>query len=68
MPLLLAPHLGRLSETQDLSMVILAFFTMLSFITFYLIYFRLYKERSEILNDYKENFLNKKIYIKFEVV
>jgi hypothetical protein len=62
MPLPLAPDISRLSETQDLSMAILAVFTMVSFITFYLIYFRLYKERSEILNEYKENFLNKKIY------
>jgi hypothetical protein len=62
MPLPLAPDISRLSETQDLPMAILAVFTMVSFITFYLIYFRLYKERSEILNEYKENFLNKKIY------
>jgi len=68
MPLLLAPHIGRLSETQGLSMAILSFFTMVSFIAFCLIYFRLYKDRSEILNDYKENFLNKKLDLKFEVV
>jgi preprotein translocase subunit YajC len=66
MPLLLAPHISRLGETQELSMAILAFFTMLSFIAFYFIYFRLYKDRSKILNDYKENFLNKKLNLKFE--
>jgi hypothetical protein len=68
MPLLLAPHISRLGETQDLSMAILAFLTMVSFIAFYFIYFRLYKDRSKILNDYKENFLNKKLNLKFEFV
>jgi hypothetical protein len=68
MPLLLATNFNELIETQDLSMAILAFFTMVSFITFYLIYFRLYKDRSEILNDYKKNFLNKKLGLEFEVV
>jgi ABC-type multidrug transport system fused ATPase/permease subunit len=68
MPLVLAPHIGRLSETQGLSMAILAFFTMVSCIAFYFIYFRLYKNRSEILDEYKENFLNKKLELKFEIV
>ena len=68
MPLVLAPHIGRLSETQSLSMAILAFFTMVSCIAFYFIYFRLYKNRSEILDEYKENFLNKKLELKFEIV
>jgi hypothetical protein len=68
MPLLVASHIGRLRETQGLSMVILAFLTMVSFIAFYFIYFRLYKDRSKILNDYKENFLNKKLNLKFEFV
>jgi hypothetical protein len=68
MPLLLALHIGRLSENQGLSMIILAFFTMVSCIAFYFIYFRLYKDLSEILNNYKENFLNKKLDLKFEIV
>jgi Ca2+/Na+ antiporter len=68
MPLVLAPHIGRLTETQSLSMAILAFFTMVSCIAFYFIYFRLYKNRSEILDEYKENFLNKKLELKFEIV
>jgi hypothetical protein len=68
MPLLVASHIGRLRETQGLSMAILAFFTMVSCIAFYFIYFRLYKNRSEILDEYKENFLNKKLELKFEIV
>ncbi|PKG44106.1 hypothetical protein [Psychroflexus sp. MES1-P1E] len=64
MPLLLAPHIGRLSETQDLSMAILAFFTMVPFIAFYLIYFLLYKERSEIQRE----LFKQKIKFKIQVV
>lgn len=68
LPLMMFPHIGRLAENENWSMAILAFFTVISFIAFYLIYFRLYKDRSEILKAYKENFLNNKLDYKFEVI
>jgi hypothetical protein len=68
LPLMMSPHIARLAENENWSMFILAFFTVISFIAFYLIYFRLYKYRSEILKAYKEDFLNNKLDYKFEVI
>ncbi|SDG91124.1 hypothetical protein [Psychroflexus sediminis] len=67
-PFMLAPHIGGLTENEAFSMAILAFFTMISFIAYYLIYFRLYKDRSEILKAYKETFLKNKLDYKLEVI
>lgn len=61
MPLLIAPHVGRLAEDEFWSMAILSVFATISVIGFYLLYLRLYKERHSILENYKDDFLTKKI-------
>lgn len=67
MPLIIAPHIGRLAEDEFWSMAILAAFSTISVIGFYLMYFRIYKERHNILQNYKDNFLAKKLDKKLQI-
>lgn len=67
-PLLIAPHLGILIENSDFSIAVIAFFVMISFISPYFIYFRLYKNRSLFLKEYQDNYLSKKLNHKLEVI
>ncbi|MBZ9788454.1 hypothetical protein LB456_13385 [Psychroflexus sp. CAK57W] len=68
LPLMMAPHIGRLTENENWSMAILAFFTTISFIAFYLIYFKLYKNRFQLLKEYKDNYLSEKLDHKLELI
>lgn len=67
-PLLIAPHLGILIENADFSIAIIAFLAMISFISPYLIYYRLYKNRSQFLQDYQDNYLSEKINFKLDLI
>jgi hypothetical protein len=66
-PLIIDPHVGRLAETEFWSMAILSAFATISVIGFYLMYFRVYKERHNILKNYKDNFLSKNVTTSFRL-
>lgn len=68
LPLYLLIYIDNLTDNDYLSVAIIAFFTTLSFLAFYLIYFKLYKERSKILQDYKESYLSKELHYKLDVI
>ena len=68
MPLLIAPHVSRLGENEFWSMIIIAAFASVSVVGFYLMYFKIYKERYEILHDYKNNFLTEKLDINLNLI
>lgn len=66
LPIIIAPNIGKLTENEVWSMSILSFSMTISFIVFYLIFFRLYKDRSEILEKYKKNYLSEKLNSKLK--
>lgn len=67
-PLYLLIHVKNLTDNGYWYVAVIAFFTTLSFLAFYLIYFKLYKERLKLLQVYKENYLSEKLDYKHEVI
>lgn len=67
-PLYLLIHVKNLTDNGYWYVAVIAFFTKLSFLAFYLIYFKLYKEILKLLQDYKENYLSEKLDYKLEVI
>ena len=56
-PLVIAPHIGQLFDSETLSFSILALLSTISILAFYLILLRIFKNRHDFLKDYEDDFL-----------
>lgn len=68
LPLLIAPNIVRLIDSDVWSMVVMASFFTISVVAMYLIYFNLYKNKSQFLQDYQDNYLSEKINFKLNLI
>lgn len=66
-PLMIAPHVDRVTQDEFWSLAIISILATISVIGFYLIYFKVFKNRENIIENYKNDFLNQRMNIKAKV-